>query len=129
VIAKGDKAVNKIQARCPLTYTLSKFDGKWKPLILWVVKEGSLRFGELRRAVPDASLKMLTKHLKELEADGMLSRTIYAEVPPRVEYRLTELGRSFVPVLESLLQWGVAHCPASCRTGPAPKPKSRGRWR
>jgi DNA-binding HxlR family transcriptional regulator len=123
--------VNKIQARCPLTYTLSKFDGKWKPLILWVVKEGPLRFGELRRAVPDASLKMLTKHLKELEADGMINRAIYPEIPPRVEYKLTALGLSFVPVLESMLQWGVVHCPAACRQGASapPKTNSRGRWR
>jgi DNA-binding HxlR family transcriptional regulator len=123
--------MNKIQARCPLTYALAKFDGKWKPLILWVVKERPLRFGELRRAVPDASLKMLTKHLKELEADGMLSRTIYPEIPPRVEYRLTTLGRSFVPVLESMLQWGDSHCPVECRQGACdpPKKKSRGRWR
>jgi len=123
--------VNKIQARCPLTYTLSKFDGKWKPLILWVVKEGPMRFGQLRRQVPDASLKMLTKHLKELEADGMLVRTVYPEIPPRVEYRLAELGQSFLPVLESMVSWGLAHCPAACRAG-APKPpegKIRGRWR
>jgi DNA-binding HxlR family transcriptional regulator len=123
--------MNKIQARCPMTYALSKFDGKWKPLVLWLVKEGPLRFGELRRAVPDASLKMLTKHLKELEADGMLDRTIFPEIPPRVEYRLTELGRSFIPVLEAMLKWGAAHCPAACRPGdPAPpKARSRGRWR
>ncbi|HNX97064.1 MAG TPA: helix-turn-helix domain-containing protein [Candidatus Aminicenantes bacterium] len=123
--------MNKIQARCPLTYTLSKFDGKWKPLVLWVVKEGPKRFGELRKEVPDASLKMLTKHLKELETDGMLIRTVYPEIPPRVEYRLTDLGRSFVPVLESMLAWGLAHFPSEC-PGPAVKPHRanvRGRWR
>ena len=123
--------MKKIVARCPLTYTLSKFDGKWKPLILWMVKEGPLRFGELRRAVPDASLKMLTKHLKELEADGMLRRILFPEIPPRVEYSLTVMGRSFMPVLESMLRWGVAHFPASCRQGASspPKARSRGRWR
>ncbi len=96
-----------------------------------MIKEGPLRFGELRREVPDASLKMLTKHLKELETDGMLSRTIFPEIPPRVEYRLTNLGLSFLPVLESMLRWGIDHCPASCRQGApvTPKVNSRGRWR
>ena len=121
--------MNKIQARCPLTYALAKFDGKWKPLILWVVKERPLRFGELRRAVPDASLKMLTKHLKELEADGMLRRTLFPQIPPRVEYGLTDLGHSFTPVLEAMLKWGVAHFPAACRKGDCAAPKSRARGR
>ena len=74
---------------------------------------------------------MLTKHLKELEADGMLCRTIFPEIPPKVEYSLTNLGLSFVPVLESMLQWGAVHCPAACRQGASapPKTNSRGRWR
>jgi DNA-binding HxlR family transcriptional regulator len=122
--------MNKIQVRCPLTFALSRFDGKWKPLILWTVKDTALRFGELRKAVPDVSLKMLTKHLKELEADGMLTRTIFPEIPPRVEYRLTVLGQSFIPILEALLQWGVAHYPGQCQDPPtAPGVKARGRWR
>jgi DNA-binding HxlR family transcriptional regulator len=113
-----------------MTYTLSKFDGKWKPLILWAVKEKPARFGELRRHMEEVSLKMLTKHLKELEADGMLTRTIFAEVPPRVEYELTPLGKSFVPVLEAMLQWGVEHY--DCVKGKEKtktKVKARGRWR
>ena len=122
--------MNRIPVRCPLTFALSKFDGKWKPLILWTVKDGPMRFGELRRRIGDASLKMLTKHLKELEADGMLVRTLYPEVPPRVDYRLSALGKSFLPVLEALLRWGVRHYaggPAKTRT-PGERPV-RGRWR
>jgi DNA-binding HxlR family transcriptional regulator len=121
--------MNKIQIQCPLTYALSKFDGKWKPLILWGIKETPLRFGELRRSVPDASLKMLTSHLKELAADGMLTRTVFAEVPPRVEYALTDLGRSFLPVLEAVLQWGQAHYPQQAKGTCGTKIKTRGRWR
>jgi DNA-binding HxlR family transcriptional regulator len=121
--------MNKIQIHCPLTFALSKFDGKWKPLILWGVKEKPLRFGELRRSVPDASLKMLTSHLKELEADGMLTRTVFAEVPPRVEYALTDLGRSFLPVLEAVLRWGQEHYPLKTKGACSAPGKSRGRWR
>jgi DNA-binding HxlR family transcriptional regulator len=118
--------MNKLQVRCPLTYTLSKFDGKWKPLILWAVKDQPLRFGELHRTVADASLKMLTKHLKELEKDGMLNRKVFPEIPPRVEYRLTPLGRSFIPVLSAMLDWGIKNHeakPGACKKQP------RGRWR
>jgi DNA-binding HxlR family transcriptional regulator len=122
--------MNKIQVHCPLTYALSKFDGKWKPLILWEIKDQPLRFGELRRKVRDASLKMLTKHLKELENDGMITRTIYPQVPPRVEYALTVLGRSFMPVLEAMLQWGVKnHKFAPGKGKDKAKTKTRGRWR
>ncbi len=122
--------MNKIQVHCPLTYALSKFDGKWKPLILWAVKDKPLRFGELRRTVQDASLKMLTKHLKELEADGMLIRTIFPEVPPRVEYQLTVLGKSFMPVLDAMLQWGIKHYDGvKGKEKGRGKKKTRGRWR
>jgi proliferating cell nuclear antigen len=119
-----------------LSYTLSLIDPtaiRKEPRIpeLDLPAHVTLPGGELRRAVPDASLKMLTKHLKELEADGIFSRTIYPEIPPRVEYRLSALGHSFIPVLESMLQWGDVHCPVECRQGACgpPKKKSRGRWR
>lgn len=121
--------MNKMHVRCPLTFTLSRFNGQWKPLILWAVKDNPLRFGELRRIVQDASLKMLTKHLKELEAEGMLTRTIFPEIPPRVEYQLTELGKSLMPVLEAMLKWGIEHYPRDCKEASSPsKSKSRGRW-
>jgi len=119
--------MNKIQVHCPLTYTLSRFDGKWKPLILWAVKDGPQRFGELRRGIPDASLKMLTKHLKELENDGMLLRTIFPQIPPRVEYQLTALGKSFLTILDAMRAWGAQH--HVCKPTAKKKPKTRGRWR
>lgn len=122
--------MNKLQVRCPLTYALSRFDGKWKPLILWNVKDAPARFGELRRTVPDASLKMLTQHLKELEADGMLKRTVFPEIPPRVEYQLTALGQSFIPVIKTILRWGEAHYQARHAPGKTVKKnRFRGRWR
>jgi DNA-binding HxlR family transcriptional regulator len=123
---KMETAMNRMQIRCPLTFTLCKLDGKWKPLILWALKESPVRFGELRRAIDDVSLKMLTKHLKELEADGMIARAVFPEIPPRVEYSLTDLGRSFIPVLEAMLKWGMEHHAAHAK---CEKNKVRGRWR
>lgn len=81
--------------------------GKWKPLILWHLgREGVQRFGELKNILPRITQKMLTQQLRELEADGMVVRTVYAEVPPRVEYSLTDMGRSFMSLLEQMCAWG-----------------------
>lgn len=80
--------------------------GKWKALILWALKERTHRFGELKRAVPGVSEKMLAQQLRELEGDGIVNRTIYDEVPPRVEYSLTEAGVTLNAALVSLGDWG-----------------------
>ena len=94
---------------CPIEATLSVLGGIWKPLIFYGLLGGRRRFGELAQLVPRATPKVLTLQLRELEADGIVVRTIYAEVPPRVEYELTELGRSLEPVLTILHQWGASH--------------------
>jgi DNA-binding HxlR family transcriptional regulator len=92
---------------CSVELALQVIGGKWKAVILWHLRCGSVRrFGELKREMPNVTQKMLTQQLRELEADGLVARTVYAEVPPRVEYRLTDLGGSVLPVLDQLRAWG-----------------------
>ena len=92
---------------CGLDATLKIISGKWKPLILYFLLRGPTRYGELKRAVRDVSDKVLIQHLKELEADGVLRRNDYKEVPPRVDYALTQLGQSLAQALEPLCIWGT----------------------
>lgn len=95
---------------CGLDATLRVVAGKWKPLILYfLAHDGPTRYGELRRAVRDVSDKMLIQQLKELEADGLVRRTDYKEVPPRVDYSLTPLGHSLAQALVPLCSWGTEH--------------------
>jgi DNA-binding HxlR family transcriptional regulator len=91
---------------CPVAATLSLIEGKWKPLIIWHLRERKVRFNQLQQELSGISPKMLTKQLRELERDGMVERTVYPEIPPRVEYGLTPLSRSFLTVLEAMSQWG-----------------------
>src|SRR5437588_5482075 len=91
---------------CPVEVTLSIVGGKWKPIIVWYLLSGTKRFGELRRLVPGATQQMLTMQLRELEQAQVLHRLVYAQVPPKVEYSLTELGRSLEPVICQLAEWG-----------------------
>ncbi|WP_323772516.1 helix-turn-helix domain-containing protein [Antarctobacter sp.] len=88
--------------------TLSVIGGRWKPVILCNLLVGRLRFGELCRNMPNATQRMVTLQLRELESDGVIKRHVFAEVPPRVEYELTELGRSLEPVLSVMREWGIA---------------------
>lgn len=92
---------------CGLDVTLRVISGKWKPLIVYFLAQAPNRYGELRRAVRGVSDKMLIQHLKELEADGLVKRTDYKEVPPRVDYTLTPLGRSLAEALAPLCAWGI----------------------
>ncbi len=92
---------------CGLDATLKIISGKWKPLILYFLLRGPTRYGELKRAVRDVSDKVLIQQLKELEADGVLRRHDYKEVPPRVDYTLTPLGQSLAQALEPLCTWGT----------------------
>ena len=95
---------------CGLDATLRVVSGKWKPLILYfLAQDGPTRYGELRRAVRDVSDKVLIQQLRELEADGLVKRTDYKEVPPRVDYSLTPLGHSLAQALVPLCSWGTEH--------------------
>jgi DNA-binding HxlR family transcriptional regulator len=100
---------------CGLDATLRIIAGKWKPLIVYFLAQGPNRYGELRRAVRGVSDKMLIQHLKELEADGIVSRTDHKEVPPRVDYTLTPLGRSLSEALTPLCAWGSENMPEVAR--------------
>ena len=94
---------------CSMELSLAVIGGKWKPLILWHLRDvPTMRFSALRRAMPAITQKMLTQQLRELESDGLLTRTVFAEVPPRVEYALTDLGRGIIPILEALCRFGHA---------------------
>lgn len=92
---------------CPVEAALDVIGGKWKPLILWALGDNVLRFGELQKELPDINTKMLTKQLRALEEDGVIKRTVYPEVPPRVEYRITDFGKTLIPILEALCDWGA----------------------
>lgn len=96
-------------ANCPLTSALMLISGRWKLIIIWQLNKGVCRFGELNRAIPLVTEKMLTDQLRELERNGFVTRTVFAEVPPRVEYQLTPLAQSLVPILEQLFTWGEQH--------------------
>lgn len=95
--------------KCPVEVTLGLVGGKWKSLVIWHLCGRTLRFSELSRAMPGVTAKMLTMQLRELETRGLVKRTIFAEVPPRVEYSLTPVGQSLRPILEAMYAWGKAY--------------------
>lgn len=94
---------------CPVQTTLNLIGGKYKTLIVWNLFGRTLRFSQLQRAIPYATAKMLTQQLRELERDGLIERTVYAQVPPKVEYSLTKSGKSLEPILQSIYAWGTAY--------------------
>ena len=94
---------------CPVEAALDVIGGKWKALILWWLQERTWRFAELRRQIPGITEKMLTQQLRELEADGIVHRQVYPTVPPRVEYSLTDYGRSLKRALRAICDWGRNH--------------------
>ncbi len=92
---------------CPLEYTLNVFGGKWKPLIIWRLANNEiLRYGELKKSINSITHKMLSQQLKELESHGIIKRDEYPEIPPKVEYSLTNKGISLIPVLKDMVDWG-----------------------
>ena len=94
---------------CPVSATLDLIGGKYKALILWNLSEGKLRFSQLQKQVPSATPRMLTLQLRELENQNLITRTVYPEVPPRVEYEMTPLGRSLMPILTAMRDWGAEY--------------------
>ncbi len=110
--------MNDLQTNCrevnvrPFAYTISLIDGKWKMHILfWLWKKEILRYSELKRALGNVTHKMLSNQLKELEVDGLIQRKEYPQVPPKVEYSLTETGKTLMPVLHAICHWGHEHMP------------------
>lgn len=100
------QAVKKDLPACPVETTLTLIGDKWKVLILRDLMPGTKRFGELKKSIGSVSQKVLTAQLRTMEDSGLLTRTVYSEVPPRVEYTLTELGQSLKPILDSMQSWG-----------------------
>lgn len=94
---------------CPVELTLGAVQGKWKVLILWNLRDATLRYSELKRRLPKVTHKMLSQQLRELEADGLIRRTVYPVVPPKTEYSLREEGRSLLPVLRAMQEWGLRY--------------------
>lgn len=102
-------ATNSTTTGCPVTATLSLIGGKWKPVILYYLASGTRRFGEIAARIPTISRKVLTEQLKELERDGFILRVQYKEIPPRVEYSVTDLGKSLTPIFDEMAAWAQAH--------------------
>lgn len=92
---------------CPVSATLDLIGGKYKALILWHLSEGTLRYSDLRKRVAGATAKMLTQQLRELESDDLVHREVYPVIPPKVEYSLTKLGQSLLPILVTMRDWGA----------------------
>lgn len=105
----SDKKMPEELPACPVETTLSLIGNKWKVLILRDLMEGTMRFGQLKKSVGDISQKVLTAQLRDMEESGLVDRKVYAEVPPRVEYSLTELGLSLKPVLDAMVEWGMEY--------------------
>ena len=109
MIYKGKEYVVKMNGKeyhCAMDITMDYIGGKWKTVVLWYLIGKTLRFGELKKLIPDITEKMLSIQLKNLEEDGLIKRKAYAEVPLRVEYSLTEFGQTLVPVLNLIAKWG-----------------------
>ncbi len=106
-IEKMTKSSEICDTGCGLNATLRIISGKWKPLVLFFLRDGPKRYGELKRLIPGVSDKVLIQQLKDLEADHVLARTDYKEVPPRVDYALTPLGRSLAEAIVPLCTWGT----------------------
>jgi DNA-binding HxlR family transcriptional regulator len=106
IAAKAGHRGNDTRSNCAVEAALGVIGGRWKGVVVYWLLGGKLRFGELRRKLPNCTERMLTVQLRELEEDGLVTRTVHAEVPPRVEYELTAFGKSLEPILFALREWG-----------------------
>ena len=93
--------------KCPMFTAQSLIGGKWKVIILWLLHDTARRFSEIHKAIPEVTQSMLTNTLRDLESDGLVHREVYRQVPPKVEYSLTEKGETLIPILELMSQWGT----------------------
>ncbi len=113
-----EKSEEKLEITdCPVTFCVSRIGGKWKPIIIYLIRKGANRFGVLEKGVRGITKQMLTKQLREMEADGILERKIFPEIPPRVEYSFTAFGQSLFPVIDAMSAWGRDHMGADNGTG------------
>ncbi|MEK7949762.1 winged helix-turn-helix transcriptional regulator [Luteolibacter soli] len=101
--------IDPLRQHCPVRAALDVLTGRWKPSILWEIKDGTRRFSDIQGTLPGISAQALTVQLRQLEADGILERTVYPEIPPRVEYALTDHGRSLAVLMDELENWGSKH--------------------
>lgn len=104
-----EKVMEKTLPACPVETTLMLISDRWKVLIIRDLMDGTKRFGELKKSIGSISQKVLTSNLREMEADGLVNRKVYAEVPPRVEYTLTDTGYSLKPILDAMVEWGLEY--------------------
>jgi DNA-binding HxlR family transcriptional regulator len=114
----AEKIIQKkieLDCDCSIMGSISIISGKWKPVIIWMLLSGPKRFGELHKTIEGIALKVLSRNLKELEADGIINRKVYAEVPPKVEYTLTEKGMSLNDAMQLLAEWGKKNTVTSSR--------------
>jgi DNA-binding HxlR family transcriptional regulator len=91
---------------CPVTHCMNKIGGKWKPIVLYLINLGKNRFSLLQKSIPEISKQMLVNQLRELEEDKLIERTIFAEIPPKVEYNLSEYGKTVLPIIATMADWG-----------------------
>lgn len=112
-----NQVVDPLFPQCPVRNVLSRIGDRWSLLVLLALhdKAGTMRFSDLCKTIPDVSQKMLTSTLRKLEADDLLSRTVYPEVPPRVEYKLTKRGKTLIPLLNQLVDWSLDNMDAIIR--------------
>ena len=108
IIDKKEKVflLEEKEYHCAMDITMHYIGGKWKTVVLWYLRKEKKRFSELRRLIPNITEKMLSLQLKDLERDGIVGRKIYPEVPPKVEYFLTDFGKSLIPMLDEIARWG-----------------------
>lgn len=109
MIIKGKEFVINLEGQifhCAMDLTMKYIGGKWKTIVLWYLKNKTYRFGELKKQIPDITEKMLSLQLKSLEEDGLIKREVFVEVPLRVEYSLTEFGKTLTPILNEISKWG-----------------------
>ena len=105
------KNKNFIPGNCPVGYTMNIIGGKWKPSIIHRIRTDRNRYSLLLKSIPEISKQTLINQLRELEADGVISRIIFPEIPPRVEYSITEFGATLLPIIDSMYQWAKVHMP------------------
>jgi len=96
-------------ADCPVTFCMSQIGGKWKPILIYLIRKGANRFSMLEKGIEGITKQMLTKQLRELEADGILERKVYPVIPPKVEYFFTPYGETLFPVIDAMSAWGLEH--------------------